>query len=276
LGGGTRVQLERLRTFRATVFGRAGLVPALEGTNWIYRIQAGGSVDAGLSLDTSGLWTPHGAVNLQAYSLELSGETELHRKRLHDPSLRVGAIFQPGMPTPGETVEGRPFRHDGKAVLPEVVLLGVRSESPEGQRWLTSAREEHAAVASFRRLAQELTALGAPRRLVGRVLEAATDEVRHATWCYQRAAHLLGVVLVPQGLEARPRPITSRTKFLRALAHESMTDGFLNEGRAADALAARRDREADPAVAMLLHRIAVDERQHAQLGLDVARWCAEG
>lgn len=55
--------------------------------------------------------------------------------------------------------------------------------------------------------------------------------------------------------------------------HPAAEDGYLNEGRAADRLEARASATREDRDARIQARIAAEERGHALLGRDVARWC---
>jgi hypothetical protein len=123
-------------------------------------------------------------------------------------------------------------------------------------------------VPAFLQLAAELLAHDAPLSLVERALDAACDEVRHASACAAMASRLLGYHVWPTLPELRSRPTPSLVR----LAVESWLDGCLGEGAAAkraarDALAAGEGRTRG-----VWARIAEDESRHAELGWDILGW----
>lgn len=180
-----------------------------------------------------------------------------------DVTLSLGATM-----VNGGCVVGRPLREDGTMLLPD-------AEGPVGRAaaWLHQAREEHAAVAAFLRLAAELAAVGAPPELVHACRVAAGDEARHARQCLQRAADHGREVVELGPLVTRPRTFARRAEALEVLARESWEDGVLNEGRAA--LQAWDDacRADDPVDREVHLTIAREEAGHAALGARVVGWC---
>ncbi|MEZ6183480.1 MAG: hypothetical protein R3F62_00535 [Planctomycetota bacterium] len=188
---------------------------------------------------------------------------------------------------------GRPFRLDGELQEPEPAptpdwLLPVALD-PAGcgpalrmtlrAEWLRAAAAEHASVASFARVAQQLLAAGAPPALVQRALLAAQDEVRHAQLCYSLASAYGGQALGPAPFPAacvpERRPTWTRPELLERLALEALTDGCLNEGFATVTAAAAAERALVPAVQKVWSLIAGDEATHAELGWAVLAWCLE-
>ena len=152
--------------------------------------------------------------------------------------------------------------------------------SPEARRalarlWTETARSEHASVPAFSRLSLSLVALGAPARLVEAAHRAALEEIEHARLAFSLASTYAGSPVGPGRLLAlrAARAVTATS--LAALAAESLIDGCLLEGVAADvaqqALARARDERARAALAV----IARDEASHAALAWEVVRWCCE-
>lgn len=170
-------------------------------------------------------------------------------------------------------VVGRPLRDaddDDTITLPDAPDDAL---PPLAARWLEQAREEHAAVAAFLRLAGELESIGAPDALVQAAHEAAHDEAIHAALCLGRAVAHAGRPLTLAPLCVPIRDLGDRASALATLARESWEDGAVNEGRAAlDALV--QAREAVDAADRSVHaRIAVEEAHHARLGAAITRWC---
>lgn len=140
-----------------------------------------------------------------------------------------------------------------------------------GELWLEAALAEHASVASFARVAQELLALGAPPTLVEANLRAGIDEIAHAQTCFTVASRLLGRPVGPGALPIpQPRDLTvvelAVSTFLEACVEESL--GAMTARVAAMACV-------DPEDAVHLHRIAEDEAGHAALGWQTLRWAID-
>jgi hypothetical protein len=124
---------------------------------------------------------------------------------------------------------------------------------------------EAAAVHAFRRLARELTAHGAPRRLVSRARVAARDEIRHTRDTAAIARRFGGR---PRRPAARALPVRG----LEAVARENAIEGCVRETYGALVAMWQAERASDPAVARALARIARDEARHASIAWQVAEW----
>ncbi|MFK7928827.1 MAG: hypothetical protein AB8H79_11610 [Myxococcota bacterium] len=168
-------------------------------------------------------------------------------------------------------VDGRPLRDQAGSRVP--IVLTQHAPPPPSERWIRAGTDELEAVTAFLNLARELRTLGAPAVLIGRCLDAADDEAAHAILCFGRAAELGAGRVVALPLRPAARPVSTRKSALHQLARECWFDGYLNEGRAAAALQARACAARDDRDARIYARIAGEERAHARLGLDVARWC---
>jgi len=135
--------------------------------------------------------------------------------------------------------------------------------------WELAAREEHASVAAFARLALSLQALGADADLVRRAHEAALDETRHARLSYAIASRLAGERVAPGALRVRDAgPIeTDRVALFRETARGGCVGETIAavEARAAAALAVR-------SLGEVLEGIAADEERHAELAARVLGW----
>jgi rubrerythrin len=124
---------------------------------------------------------------------------------------------------------------------------------------------EAASVPAFERLARELEAHGAPRRLRTASRRAAQDERRHAR-VMRRLAEREGARVAPATVE--PRPVRS----LQAIAIENAVEGCVCETFGAAVAAIQAQRAGDPAVRRAMKGIARDEASHAELSWAVARW----
>lgn len=138
--------------------------------------------------------------------------------------------------------------------------------------WRADALEEHASIASFQRFGLELMAFGAPPELVTASLQAAADEVRHASLCFGLATQLDGVAQGPSqldlsGLELAPN--------LQAAVAAAIAEGCVGETIAAAHAGAAARATRDPALGAVLERIAADESRHAQLAWQFVRWACE-
>lgn len=136
--------------------------------------------------------------------------------------------------------------------------------------WTEEAQAEHAAVAAFSKLSLELLAVGAPPELVERANRAAMQEVRHARLCFGLASAYTGRQLAPAPL---PQALAGDTPDLVRLARESLVDGCLREGLAAEIARIGATTAEDPVVARVLKIQADEEAQHAELGWAIVEWC---
>lgn len=184
---------------------------------------------------------------------------------------------------------GRPLRILGRAtsgrarkrrdawsegVTPAFEGLDAPTRARLAEAWLSDARLEHAAVAAFARLTNDLLAVGAPPSLVEGASRAAADEVRHARACFALASAYAGVSHGPDALpEARLGALpASRRGLLTQLLRESVIDGVVGEGIAAETARAGAAAASDPVVRGVLEEIAREEGEHAALGRDIAAW----
>jgi hypothetical protein len=179
---------------------------------------------------------------------------------------------------------GRPLRVDGRAIVGEVVAgsawregrsprldaLSAAARRKLAKLWLDAGRLEHASIAAFESLAEDLGRLGAPRPLIARARRAAKEETRHARRCFTLASAYAGEPLDPAPLA---RPERRRAIDVVQLAIESFADGCIGEGAGAAMAAIARSRATDPAVRAALAIIARDEAGHAALAWDVIGFC---
>ncbi len=137
--------------------------------------------------------------------------------------------------------------------------------APAGHALAEMAELEAVSIRAFTRLARELASFDAPRSLVARVQRARRDELRHA-----RAASRLA-----RRLGARPRPIARGALALRSraeVARENAVEGCVRETFGAAVATWHAATTPEPALARFFAGIARDERAHAALAWDVARW----
>ncbi len=138
-----------------------------------------------------------------------------------------------------------------------------------GQWWADVAAHEHASVASFSRFSLQLMGLGAPPELLRLSLEAASDEIRHATAAYAIASSLLGRSVGPAALPVdRAVPAWDAATILR----EVIVEGCIGETLAAAEATASLERVIDPAIRAALSAVAVEETRHAALAWKTVRW----
>jgi hypothetical protein len=141
--------------------------------------------------------------------------------------------------------------------------------------WVESARGEHASVPAFSRLALSLVAVGAPARLVEAAHWAALDEINHARLSFSLASAYAGEPVGPGPLpELRQAPAVTASS-LAELSAESLIDGCLLEGAAAEVARRALLRARDPRARAALAVIAPDEASHAALAWDIVRWCCD-
>ena len=219
---------------------------------------AGAELEVGAILEKGNLGP---RVGLRTHTLvqQLRGEVTITSRPQF--SVANGAVFDPvGSACPFGYL-GRPVRDAaGQGILP--------CNDGTDPTWLETAREEHAAVASFVVLAHQLTALRAPRALIGRAWQAAAEEAGHAVAAYARA----GTTHI-RPLRLPSRPVRDRRTTVARIAHEALWDGVINEALAADDVLRQRDDAHEDALARHLDRVHTEERSHIELNADVWRWC---
>lgn len=127
------------------------------------------------------------------------------------------------------------------------------------------ARLEAASVPAFRRLARELRAHGAPKRLVSRALCAARDEVRHA--------RIMTELARAYGVEPSISPVAvGPVRTLEDVARENEAEGCVRETYGAIVALWQARTARDPAMRRAMTVIAADETRHAELAWQVASW----
>jgi hypothetical protein len=204
--------------------------------------------------------------------------------RTPEVTVGLGARFPHMYGFPIQCIEGRPLRTDDGIARPGVIAgrerrlrdarLGASTRRALADAWTEDARSESAAISAFVALARDLAAVGAPPSLVARALRAADDEVRHTLACAEIASSHAGFDIHPLLLDAPPAPLCGdRRDALVRMALESWLDGCLGEGAAAARAASASVVAADPVVRRAHAAIAVEERQHAELGWSALAWC---
>jgi hypothetical protein len=129
------------------------------------------------------------------------------------------------------------------------------------------AHLEGAAVEGFAQLARELSAHGAPERLVNDALRAGRDERRHS--------RIAAALARRAGVE--PPPVVVDPVELRSLvevAVDNAREGCVTETFGAVVTLWQGKRAGDPVVRRAFAKIAVDELRHAELAASVAEWIA--
>lgn len=142
---------------------------------------------------------------------------------------------------------------------------GFHEPTPtEGARgWFArQAALEAASVQAFERMADELSAHGAPEAMVRGARGAADDERHHAALL----ASLAGTG--PTATIAGPRAVRA----LREVAVENAVEGCVRECFGALVATWQAARAVDPAVAAAMGRVARDETRHAALSWAVHVW----
>lgn len=143
-----------------------------------------------------------------------------------------------------------------------------------GELWLEMARAEHASVPAFAQLGLQLSALGAPPQLIAATHRAALEEIEHARRSFAIATAITGAPCsagpIPALAYAKPADID-----LPRLAVESLVDGCLAEGLAADIAARGAELADEPAITDFLATIAREEATHAELAWQLLAWALE-
>jgi hypothetical protein len=176
-----------------------------------------------------------------------------------------------------DSAVGRPLRTDEGVLHCDAGMQGKPRDERElaAQRWQDAAQHECESVPAFLRLAEELLFHDAPDELVARALDAAEDEIRHAALSAVLARALHPAALAPRMPLPTPRVYVPGERGLRQLATESVLDGLIGEGMAAERARLGAEKARDPRFASAQRRIHTDESRHAALGGDVARWAAQ-
>ncbi len=186
---------------------------------------------------------------------------------------------------------GRPLRIRGRVRHPELRRGDdwTRGDRPDASDldeptrlalealWLHDAQKEHASVPAFARVAWMLVAIGAPADLVERTFRAAQEELEHTRLCFALAAGYGG-----RSHSVEPMPellldgaLEVRGNALVHLAVESLKDGCLLQDYNADVAAECARVCEEPVTRAVLERIAIEERDHAELSWSILGLCLE-
>lgn len=142
--------------------------------------------------------------------------------------------------------------------------MGRRRAVPAGLVGMAMLEAE--SVDSFCDLSRALRVHGGPPALLARVRRAASDERRHAELVAALSGHG-----TPSRQTQRPTP---RPPSLYALALHNAREGCVGESWGAFLALVRAERDADPAAAEVMRRIARDEARHAALSWEIDAWLA--
>jgi hypothetical protein len=154
---------------------------------------------------------------------------------------------------------------------------GVEHEVAEAlaRAWARAGELEHASIAAFIDLADDLRAHGAPDGLVERCEIAAGQERDHTSRCFALASRYAGRQVRSGPMRTLGRRTRSHAPALTVLAGESIRDGIVNEGVAALLAAEQQKLCSNALAAETLAVIARDEALHAELGWSILEWCVE-
>ena len=208
------------------------------------------------------------AIGVSVLAAVIYGSRALLRGPTEGRALRVARRVVTARAIGATGWEGESATVDAASLLPSL-------REALAHLWTESARGEHASVPAFSRLAISLVAHGAPARLVEAAHGAALEEIEHARLAFSLASAYAGEPVGPGPLPelAKAPAVTAAT--LAELGAESLIDGCLLEGVAAEvahrALGRARERHARAA----LEIIARDEASHAELAWEVVRWCCD-
>ena len=153
---------------------------------------------------------------------------------------------------------------------PDLEGLEACERGALSRAWLEDALAEHASIASFSRFVLQLLSVGASPDLVREAQAALADEIVHAELCFGLASAYGGSPLGPG-----PLPIDGALQGngnLFDVVVGAVREGCIGETVAALQAEAARDAAGDPAVRVVLDRIATDEARHAVLAWRFVAW----
>jgi hypothetical protein len=193
------------------------------------------------------------------YRLEQTvDECGQYLKRVYSVNAAGHVVYKDQESMPAPCAAGR--RPEGLLAAP------ARAPSTELGDYLASmARLEAASVPAFSRVADELTAFGAPADLISDSWRAALDEIEHARAMTALAERFGGCVVAPE--LAAP---VARDRF--AFARENAIEGCVRETYGALVAWHQAESALDPEVRAVMTHIAEDETRHAQLSWRIAEW----
>jgi hypothetical protein len=186
----------------------------------------------------------------------------------------------------GACAIGRPFLVEGEervaGVIPsaewlqafavDTTALAPTLRDRLARAWARMGQLEHASIAAFARFSLQLLSLGAPPELIERTTRAMVDETRHARQAFGIASAFAGEALGPAELDIeRSLGATTLAEVVRLVVRE----GCIGETGAALEAREAAAHAADPALARVLHAVADDESQHAELAWRFVSWALE-
>lgn len=182
---------------------------------------------------------------------------------------------------------GRPFRlarrvrlaspRGGSASLPQAPSVEQEVDPRHARMWRDMGLAEHASIATFAQLVQDLMALGAPLHLLSATQAALADEIRHARVCFDVATRLGETCARPHrfaALRAGRLPSTESILFAK-VAREALIDGVLGEGTASAVLLACSRSTPPNELTGIYNQLGKDEGRHAEVAWSILTFCLE-
>ena len=241
--------------------------------------------ECGASIYDTGCWTD---IGLACRTPNDACRTDADCGQQVGTTCAVPAPGEPWACLPQGCAIGRPLIVDGAArtadpigrndwttacPAPRTADLDASAREIVAAHWLDVAALEHASIASFARFTLELLALGAPSHLLADAQRAGLDEVEHAKLAYAIAGAYASRQLGPDGLDLTAVPVRSdRREVIRSLVAEACIGETLGVAEAIELASA----VADPAIARIHARIALDEQRHAELAWRTLAWLLDG
>lgn len=183
-------------------------------------------------------------------------------------SFKIQLEFQDNGAITDKTSEASSYTSVVRGRRPKgLVAVSSTAASALGRYFANAAHMEGASIASFERLAEELTLFGAPSALVTRARAAVEDERRHEA--------AMAALRDRYGARALPLRVRKRApRSLYAFAKENAVEGCIYETYAAIEAHHVCRNAADRDVQRRHAHIARDETRHAELAWDVAAWAS--
>ena len=167
---------------------------------------------------------------------------------------------------------GRPFRVNGESVSAPLVCSAEADKRIK--LWKESAQGEHASVASFADLSLKLFSLGAPLDLLQKAANSQLQEVHHAKLMVDliKKANNDDSVLEFGAVDLHKSSTSPFDTTYEKVMLESLDDGCLNEGIAANLAAEVAKVSNETHVKNAYEIIARDEQKHGELAWDIVEW----
>lgn len=169
-------------------------------------------------------------------------------------------------------VAGRPFRVDGESISAPLVCSAEADKRIK--IWRESAQGEHASVASFADLSLKLFSLGAPLDLLQKAANSQLQEVHHAKLMVDliKKANNDDSVLEFGAVDLHKSSTSPFDTTYEKVMLESLDDGCMNEGIAANLAAEVAKVSNETHVKNAYEIIARDEQKHGELAWDIVEW----